>query len=317
MEAAIALIAIFYGVRWAATEGFRANRSAVRSRRAGTRDTASQRGTSTHRVGSTRRAARSAGLGYWLHAIRHGFPVEREGIARGWRDHQHAAQTAQTDGTRERADHDGVLARLRAEAAAHKHRLEVAARQRQHAGHPNMSDQLRAAPVTGAGDPQPPEEPIGDPHHMGAPGKDCTNPDCSCHKTPPLADGSTPGAPPASNGHSPGPASNGGPMTDTTIDSTSQGAEGVKTLADHSSNNADLESMIQICDGLDEATNGDKDCAAAGMELVQAIRARQAADTAMSEAAGTLQNEVEKYRQVQEARDASGKELPKDGFVAH
>ena len=313
MVAAIALIAILYGIKWAGTEGFRANRSAVRSRRAGTRQAASQRGTSTHRVGSTRRAARSAGLGYWLHAIRHGFPVEREGIARGWRDHQHAMTTAQTDGTRERAEHDSVLARLRAEAAAHKHRLETAARQRQQAGHPTMSDQLRATPVTG-------QAQTGDPHHMGAPGASCTNPDCSCHKTPPLADGQTAGAPPTNGRAQPGPATNGGPMstgTDTTLDSTSQGSENVKTLADHSTNNADLESMIQICDGLDEATNGDSDCGGRGMELVQAIRARQQADTAMGEAAQALQDEVEKYRAIQEGRDASGKELPKDGFVAH
>ena len=106
-------------------------------------------------------------------------------------------------------------------------------------------------------------------------------------------------------------------MTDTTLDTTSQGSEGIKTLADHSSNNANLESMIQICDGLGEATNGDSDCAGRGMELVQAIRARQQADQAMGEAAQALQEEVEKYRAIQEGRDASGKELPKDDFVAH
>ena len=106
-------------------------------------------------------------------------------------------------------------------------------------------------------------------------------------------------------------------MTDTTLDTTSTGAEGIKTLADHSSNVADLEQMIQICDGLDEATNGDKDTAAKGMELVQAIRARQEADRKMGECAQSLQDEVERYRAIQEGRDASGKELPKDDFVAH
>jgi len=260
MEAVVALILIYWGTRWAVTEGFKANRKAVTARRANTRATASQRGTSTQRVGSHRRAGRSAGMGYWLHALRHGFPVEREGLARGWRDHQAAAQAAQTDGSRERADHEDLLAHLRAQAAAHRHRMQVAAQQRQQSGHPNMSQQLAATPVTGAAGQPPPGN-----------GK---QPD------PPLPDGKTAGAgPPTTNGQpqqQPGPATNnGGPVsgdTDFNYEASTKLADDLVTASDQVINEDMIGRATSMADGL--ASNIPDDSTTQGLAGDMAIAAQ-------------------------------------------
>jgi hypothetical protein len=148
---------------------------AATARRTANRKAATARGGTRNQAGTRRRAARQADLGYWGREIRLGFPEIRHGFAQGWREHQIALAQRDTDADAHRADNAHLLARLAAERAAHRHRMEIAQRR---AAQPTMSDQLRAVP------PQTYRQPLGDPigdEHVGAPGKECTNPKCSCH----------------------------------------------------------------------------------------------------------------------------------------
>ena len=350
-------VLVIYGIFWAGREGIRAGGTA----RTSARQRAVTRGGTHNRGGSARRAARQATAGYWANAIRHGFPVEREGFGRGWREHQQAMTERQRDGAKHRADLAHLLARLQAETAAHRHRMNIAQRM----GPPTMSAQLRATPVRGQaastvpGQPfatRPPKpvppgpSPTGDPH-MGAPTATCTNKNCSCHvtDTPPLADGKTPGAPPANGQAPPAPTTNGGTMTmpehgqdrpghdvsptgawypgggggggggsDFNLDQIVETAGQLQADADNSVNTGLLAKAPVMADAIghlvptDQTTNGIAgDVAAAALKVQEGYGELQDAAAALKARSETV------YRQLQEAKDASGEDLPEPQLLEH
>ena len=282
---------VLYGIFWAGREGIRAGST----HRANSRQRALSRGGTHNRGGSDRRAARQATAGYWANAIRHGFPVERHGFTQGWREHQQAMTERQRDGAKHQADLAHLLTRLRAETAAHRHRMLVAQRM----GPPTMSAQLRATPVRGQAASTPSPVMTGDPH-MGAPTATCTNKQCSCHANtmPPLG-GQTPGTPPA-NGQAPPAPTNGGSGMDYNLDQIVELAGKLKDHADNAVAESDLDQAPVMADAIghlvptDATTNGlAGDVAAASLKIKEG-------NAELLEASAALQQRAEEtYRNLQ------------------
>jgi hypothetical protein len=267
--------------------------------RAMSRDTAQVRARTPRRGNdrvAQRRAASRAVMGFWGREARHGFPVARHGFTNGWRDHQVAMARRERDSTRHAADSAHLLNKLRAETAAHHHRLATAQREREHP--PTMSDQLAAEPVTGRA-----EQAGGD---------------------PPAAGNGHPASQPAAsgNGHGqqPGLATTGGSGmttgTDFNYQQTITTAESLEGLADHAVNNELLDQATQMADALGQMVPTDADTNGKAGDVAAAAQAVKEAYARLTDAASALKTRVEQtYGQVQEAKDASGEELPQPEFV--
>jgi hypothetical protein len=290
-------------VLWSCREGGRAVSRSVGTRRTAAAHRATARGGTHDAAARKRRAARQATIGFWAGETRRGFPDTRHGFAQGWREHRLALAQRERDTAGHKADTEGLIARLRAETAAHLHRLQVA--QRQTSQPPTMSQQLRAQPVRGAAGTQAQtfRQPLGDPI-----------------TGPPLADGKTKGNErPDQNGRQqqPGPATNGGPVSDFNYDKTKETAEGLQSLADHTVNLELLDQAVVMADEIggqvptDQTTNG-----LAG-DVASAARKIQEGFKELSDSSAALHKRVEDvYGPQQEARDSGGEELANE-YVTH
>jgi hypothetical protein len=311
------------GVLWAARSSGRAVARSHRSHRAKAKQNATAHGTARNRAGSQRRVANAATLGYWANEVRHGLPDIKHGWAQGQREQRVALAGRETDAARHRADSEGIIARLRAEAAAHQHRLQVA--QRQTSQPPTMSQQLRATPVRGAAggqvtSPFPKGFTYRDPktHHLiqviddqgnwidlDAPdpenGHDpmtCKDPGCACHQKQPS---------PAAAGNGSAPPTGGTSVTDFNYEASVELADKLITAAEQGINDELVNQATQMADGLagmipdDSTTQGQAGELATTAEQIRELHKRlQDQATAMKDRLTTT------YGQTHESVLASG-----------
>ena len=294
------------GIAWAASRAIEALRKPAAARwakyqkaRAGT--TPAQR--------AKARAARATVAGYWAGEISRGLPHARHGWAKGWGEHRASRAEIERDHARVAADYENRIARVRAEMAAHRHRLQVA--RERNARPPTMTEQLET------------ERQNGD-HLMRS--QDCTDPDCSCHAGDlPLAGGSTPANGNSKAGSPPAQKITGEKMTDTNgsggdfnYDSTVQLCDELTAAAEEAANDPSFEKAQALADALGGMLNNDSGALSKAADVARDAQAgKDAARQLMEDAQAMKDHIVSNYGPVQEAVDASEGTAPQPEFVDH
>jgi hypothetical protein len=304
------------GLMWASTRAFEALREPAK---AGWAKHKSARAGTTPASRAKARTARLAASGYWAGEIAHGLPHARRGWAQGWAEHRVSREEAARDHARVTADHEGRIARIRAEMAAHKHRLQVA---RDRAAKPTMTDQLKA-----------------ERDNMRQRGNGCTDKDCDCHKEdkpaqnpggkppgqrapgsgdPPLPDGNTPGnGPPGpSNGHNPGGNKVSESGGDFNYDGVLQVCDELVAEAEEAANSPAIDKASALSDELGAMLNNDSGALSKAASVTKdAQDAKTAASQLVEDAQALKDHVVTNYGPIKEAVDASEGTAPEKQFV--
>jgi hypothetical protein len=303
------------GVLWAARGSGRAVARSHRKHRANARKTATTHGTAKNRAGSGRRVANAATIGYWANEVRHGLPDIKHGWAQGWREHQLAVAQRETDTAQHKADHQGLLNDLRAQAAAHQHRLEVAAA-KYRAGPPTMTEQLQAVPPhtlrQPMGDPVGDDPPLADgktagngsPRQNGHNPMTCRNPGCECHQNQP----------------SPAPAGNGsappsGGSVDFNYEQSVKTSDDLIAAADGAVNDELLTSAVGLADGLGAMVPDDGTTNGIAADVVTAVKDVQEAYQRLQDSAAAMKERLTStYGPTHEDVQASGERAAQPEF---
>jgi hypothetical protein len=302
------------GLAWACSRGVEALRKPASARWA--KYQKARQGTSPAQRAKAR-AARAAVGGFWAGEVFRGLPHARHGWAKGWNEHKLSRAEAERDHAGAVADHQSQIARVRAEMAAHKHRLEVARKQ---AAEPTMTDQLDAEKRRIA---------AGNGEHDMARGAGCTDPDCSCHASdPPLADGQTPGNGPASNGHKASngqassngrsPSTTGGAVSDLNYDTTVEQCDEAISACEQGLDTGEVVNKITtMADELGQVIRNDSTAAGKAVDAASHLAAMQKErDQAMDALTGLKEHVVSNYGPVQETQDAA-EGIAEADFVEH